>query len=339
MKKIFPFLVVFIITTNVFAQKPSWIIDKPRNEKFPREKFLTGFALNLGDNTGQFSEELKTSAKAELIENIQVSLQSEKVYHKSERDGNFSEDFISSTLTFANADLKGLHIEYYYDDETQTGYAFSYVNKTELKDYYKTKISFLIQQIENLINDAKQLELTNNKGRAKKVYEESKSHLEDLGFSQSLLIAIGDDHENVQIEKSLALESEIIYATTRMQSAIIVYIKSEEENLGQQVNLLNPKLKALLSQHGCSYTDDIDKADWILTIKAETRQGNEIEGIFFSYMDVIISLIDQFTKKEIYSNNFTDIKGAGLNYKVAGRKAYDKGLKHITDEIILSIER
>jgi hypothetical protein len=122
-----------------------------------------------------------------------------------------------------------------------------------------------------------------------------------------------------------------------MQSAIIVYVKSKETNFAQPVKLFEPKLKAALSQRGCSYTDNPGKADWLLTIDAATRKGSEVEGIYFSYLDATISLIEQRTGKEIYNNNFTDLKGGGLNYETAGRKAYDASLQHITDEIMRNL--
>jgi hypothetical protein len=183
------------------------------------------------------------------------------------------------------------------------------------------------------------LEKDGNKGRAKKMYTETEPSLKELNFAQSLLMATGSNDEGLQVEKTLALKTEITKAIARMQTAIAVYIKSDEKNFGQPVKLLEPKLKAALSQHGCSFTPEPGKADWQLTVEASTRKGAEIDGIYFSYLDVAVSLVEYRTGKEIYSNNFTDIKGGGLDYKTAGRKAYDAGLQSITNEIMKSLEK
>jgi len=339
MKKILLLLPLLLFSMLTFGQKLQWITDKERLEYYPREQYLTGYAINIGRNTKEFSEALKASAKAELAENIQVSVQSAKVNYRSEVDGNFSESFVATTLTFADADLNGLKIEYYYDNNTQTGYAFAYVNKPELRGYYKARITFIIQQIESTLNNAAQLEKDGNKGRAKKMYEEAGLQFNDLQIAQSLLIAVGCDEESMQIEKSLSLKSATTQALAQMQTAIIVYIESREDIFGRQVNILAPKLKALLSQHGCSYTNEQARADWMLSIMATTRRGQEVEGIYFSFLDATVSLIDQHTGKEIYGNNFTDLKGGGLDYESAGRKAYDASLQHISKEIVASIEK
>ncbi|GHT41457.1 hypothetical protein AGMMS49965_11270 [Bacteroidia bacterium] len=321
------------------AQTPQWVNDTYRSTNYSGAQYLTGFAVNEGSNTESFTKNLKAAAKAELIEGIQVSVQSAKTNQKSENNGNFSEDFTATTRTFADADITGLKMEYYYDNAKKMGYAFAYANKSEVKGFYTANISFGIQKIESAISSAQQLEESNNKGKAKKTYEEALPLFKEVQFAQQLLIAIGSDEASVQTEKSLRLKEEIIKSITRMQSAIVVYIKSDEKNFTQKVSLLEPKLKAFLSQRGCSYTTTPESADWLLTIEASTRQGREVDEIFFSYLDVIISLVERKTGKEIYGNNFTDLKGGGLDYLTAGRKAYDASLQKIVDEIAKVLEK
>jgi len=307
---------------------------------YPKEQYLTGYAENAGVETPNFINALKASAKSELIEGIRVSVTSVKELHKSEQSGIYSEDYAALTSSFANAEINGLKIEYYYDNITQTGYAFAYANKSEVKGYYAANISFLIQKIEASIQMAQQFEAEGNKGKARKTYEETKSFFDELNFAQSLLIAIeGKEPEDAQIAQSLSLQSTITQAISRLQTAITVYVQSEETNFEQPVQILAPKLKAELSKHGCSFTDFKEQADWLLFIHASTRRGSSVDGMCFSYLDVQISLTENRTGKEIYSNNFTDLKGGALDYERAGRKAYDDGLDKITNEIVKNIEK
>jgi hypothetical protein len=339
MKKHFLLSLLFTAAITLFAQQPAWVNDSERSENYPRDKYLTGFAINAGNNTAALANELKASAKAELIENIQVSIQNEKINRKSEGNGYFSENYVSTTRSFADAEINGLKIDYYYDSKEQMGYAFAYADRNEIRRCYTEKIALAVRQIENAIADAQQLEADGSKGRAKKMYEGLAPSFEDLRFAQSLLLAIGSDYASTQIETTLSLQSAVTKAIVQMQSAIIVYVKSSEKNFDRRVQILEPKLKALLSQHGCSFTTDITKADWKLDITASTRKGREVDGIFFSYLDVTVSLTEERTGKEIYGNNFTDLKGGGLDYETAGRKAYDAGLKNIADAIAASIEK
>lgn len=333
------FMIFFFIlaATNSYAQKPEWINNY---NDYLKGQYLAGFATNQGNETPAFVTDLKASAKSELIESIKVSIASAKELHKSESAGIYSEDFTSTTATFANAEINGLKTEYYYDKDTKTGYALAYADKSEVKGYYRANISLLIQKIETAIANAQQFETERNKGKAKKTYEEILPVFDELNFSQSLLIAIGsNDDDAFQYQKSFDLKSTIIQAISRLQSAIIVYVQSKETNFGQQVNILAPKLKAELSSHGCSFTPSPQKADWTLTIKASTRKGNIVEGIYFSFLDAEISLVENRTGKEIYSNNFTNLKGGALDFDSAGRKAYDAGLTQITNEIVKSLEK
>lgn len=326
-----------LAAANTSAQKPEWITDY---NNYLKGQYLTGFATNEGNETSDFIKDLKASAKSELIESIKVSIASAKELHKSESAGVFSEDFTSVTSTFANAEISGLKTEYYYDKAAKTGYALAYADKNEVKAYYKANISLLIQKIETSIANAQQFETNGNKGKAKKTFEEILPIFDELNFSQSLLIAIGsDDADSFQYQKMLVLKSNVMQAISRLQTAIIVFVKSKETNFGQSVNILAPKLKAELSAHGCSFTPTLQNADWTLTINASTREGNSVDGLCFSFLDAEISLVENRTGKEIYSNNFTNLKGGALDYNTAGRKAYETGLKQITDEIVKSLEK
>jgi hypothetical protein len=332
------FLLLFIPVV-AFSQKPAWVTGMGSDDNFPRTHYLTGFAMNEGKETPLFIKTLKAGAKSELIEGIIVSVQSAKQLHKSERHGEVSEDYTATTSSFADADVNGLKIEYYYDNETRTGYAFAYANKSEVKGYYKANISFLIQKVETAMSNATQAE-QENKGKARKMYEEIRPFFKDLDFAQSLLIAIeGKEDESQQIEKSLTLKAGITNAISRLQSAVIVYMQSQEKNFDRTVHLLEPKLKAELSKQGCSFTSTREAADWLLTIEASTRQGTEMDGVYIAFLDATITLVERKTNKEIYANNFTDLKGGGVDYERAGRKAYDSGLQQITKEIIQSIEK
>jgi hypothetical protein len=337
MKKIFSLLL--LVPVVAFSQKPSWVTGMGSDDNFPRTHYLTGFAVNEGKETPTFIKVLKASAKSELIEGIIVSVQSAKQLHTSERHGEVSEEYTATTSSFADADINGLKIEYYYDGKTQTGYAFAYANKSEVRGYYKANISFLIQKMEAAMSSAAQTE-QENKGKARKMYEEIKPLFKELDFAQSLLIAIeGKEDESQQIAKSVALKADVTNAISRLQSAVIVYIQSQEKNFDKTVHLLEPKLKAELSKRGCSFTSTREKADWLLTIDAATREGSEMDGIYIAFLDATITLVECKTNKEIYTNNFTDLKGGGIDYDRAGRKAYDSGLQQITKEIIRSIEK
>ncbi|MDR3188251.1 MAG: hypothetical protein LBT94_03580 [Prevotellaceae bacterium] len=326
---------------------PRWVSSQWRESFFPPSTYFTGFVSEFaipGEPEDKAKVRLENDAKRKLLESIRVSVQSDQtmVDQSVEANGALEQSYASYSSvvsTSASAEIVGLTAEAYYDRRDDMFYAFAYASKNDLKEYYKSGVSVAVQKIESAMRSARQQENSGNKGRAKKLYEAAQPLFAELEFAQALLAAVGSDEGSIQTAKALALKSELTAAMARMQSAIAVYISSTEHNFDQRVRLLETKLKAELSKRGYSFVANRQSADWLLTIDASTREGSETNGVYVSYLDAEISIIEQRTRKEIYGNTFTDLKGAGLDYKTAGRKAYDSGLKAITDEIVKSIER
>lgn len=326
---------------------PRWVNDRWRESGFPQSDYFTGFVSEFaipGEPEDKAKARLESEAKRKLLESIRVKVQSDQTIadQSVEVNGAAAQSYASYSSvvsTSADAEIVGLRVEVYYDRNDDVFYAFACADKRELKEYYKSGVSVAVQKIEAAMRSAGQQERSGNKGRAKKLYESAQPFFGELEFAQALLIAVGSDESSVQTAKSLALKSELTAALARMQSAIAVYILSAEWNFDQRVRLLEPKLKAELAKRGYSFTPTRQGADWLLTVEASTRKGSELNGIYVSFLDAEISIVEQRTGKEIYGNVFTDFKGGGLDYKAAGRKAYDSGLQAITDEIVKSIER
>jgi hypothetical protein len=326
---------------------PRWVSDQWRASFFPLSAYFTGFVSEfavIGEPEDKAKVRLENEAKRKLLENIRVNIQSYQTIadQSTEVSGALEQSYASYSSvvsTSSGAEIVGLRVEAYYDRRDDLFYAFAYVNKSELKEYYKSSVGIAVQKIEAAMSSARQQEVGGNKGRAKKLYESVQPLFGELELAQALLAAVGSDEGNIQTAKSLSLKSELTAALARMQSAIAVYILSAEWNFGQRVRLLEPKLKAELAKRGYSFAASRQSADWLLTIDAVTREGSETNGIYMSYLEAEISIVERRTGKEIYGNVFTDLKGGGLDYKAAGRKAYDSGLQAITDEIVKNIER
>lgn len=115
----------------------------------------------------------------------------------------------------------------------------------------------------------------------------------------------------------------------------VLHCVSQERNLGKDLisSYLKQGVVDALSKSGFEFTTDVSNADYILTINSDTRAGSSFEGLYFSYLDASISLVDQSKKKETFSNQYRDLKGAGSNYEGAGIKAYSLGIKRIQSDL------
>jgi hypothetical protein len=115
----------------------------------------------------------------------------------------------------------------------------------------------------------------------------------------------------------------------------VLYCSSKERNLGNELttSYLREGVKDALSKTGFEFTTDITHADYILNIESNTRQGSSFDELYFSYLDASLSLIDQGEKKEVFTSQYADIKGAGTNYEGAGIKAYTAAVKKIEKDL------
>ncbi|MDR2065515.1 MAG: LPP20 family lipoprotein [Prevotellaceae bacterium] len=342
MRKIANILLCTIFSLTLFGQeRPGWIDENLRELKFSANAYFTGFTYRdvLSDKSLQDAiQKAKIDAQADLAKKIRVNILSKSQSNISAISANGqyreNESFLNQSTTETSAEVAGIKIESYYDSNTQLVYAFAYVEKDKLKSYYQTNISFIIKKIETAIKNAQQFAADGSKIKAKEAYEAIMPAFKELNFAQSLIIAIeGKESDEAQIPLSLSLQSQITQSIASLQAATVIYVKSTEMNLDKQVEILAPKLKAELAKIGCSFKSLPDESDYILNVKAYTRQGNSLNSMCFSYLDAEVSLIEQITGKEIYHNNFTDVKGAALDYERAGRKAFENAASQIVDKL------
>ncbi|MDR1347958.1 MAG: hypothetical protein LBJ63_05955 [Prevotellaceae bacterium] len=327
-------------------EKPEWIDANARELQFPAKVYFTGFAsryVSSGKSLQNDTQIAKTDAQADLAKKIrvQISSKSQSKISAVSANGQYSEDeiFLNQSTAETSAEVAGIKIESYYDSQAQVVYAFAYADKNELNGYYKAQISFIIQKIETAISDAKQFADDGNKMKSKRSYEAIMPMFGELNFAQLLLIAVeSKESDEAQIPLSLSLQSRITQAISNLQSATVIYVESTEKNMEKPVQILAPKLQSELAKLGCSFKSLQNECDYILNINASTRQGNSLNDMCFSYLDAEVSLIERTTGKEIYRNNFTDVKGSALDYERAGRKAFENIIPHIVDKLKIIIQ-
>ena len=83
-------------------------------------------------------------------------------------------------------------------------------------------------------------------------------------------------------------------------------------------------------------------ADWQITITATANQGAEYSGMYTSFADVNMNVVDRNSGDEIYKNALSRVKGIDLNYTTAANKAFttaaDKMIATIVPQILDSLK-
>ena len=116
-------------------------------------------------------------------------------------------------------------------------------------------------------------------------------------------------------------------------------IQASEKNLGNELDVrrIEPKLKAALTKVGYSVVEDRSQAHYVVDIRANSRKGAEVFGQYTAFVDVEVSVLDQASGKQIYTNALTNIKGIHLDYQSAGMEAFENAAQKVRQSIIPEI--
>ncbi len=114
-----------------------------------------------------------------------------------------------------------------------------------------------------------------------------------------------------------------------------IYVSSRELIQGEEMDIktLEPSLKEILAEEGYNFVEDKNDADFIVNISANTTTGSKYEGIYFSYLDINLTVTSAKNNEEVYSIHLDQIKGGGNSYLKAGKKAYVIGASKIKERM------
>jgi hypothetical protein len=335
---VFCFIFCFLLKGQ---DKPVWIESDTRSVTYSKEIFITGFAegnINSGETAEKAVERIKTTAQNNLLESVRLNMQS---HTQSSMDAVSSNNRYEETETFSNqtsksvaAEITGMKVESYFDKTTNYIYAFAYVNKHELIGYYKSNLLMNVSQIEGLLQTANDLEVNGEKAKARRQCEAATPLFDKVRLAQDMLTAIDAKitAEDLQQKSVEQLYNTLAQMSARLAQAVLIYVENSEDLFGEKVNIIANKLKAEMAVSGCSFTEDIEKTDFKLTINAKTREGSAFNDIVFCYVDVAVELYDMHKQKTVYSDELSE-KGGSSSHEKAARKAMENAVVKIINKI------
>lgn len=114
----------------------------------------------------------------------------------------------------------------------------------------------------------------------------------------------------------------------------VVHILSNERNLGVALNneRLAAPLRDRLDARGFSFTDITKKADYVISVEADTRSGGTAQGFHVAYLDLQIIVRDR-NGTILFQRSESNVKGLQLNFEAAGLESYRTGIRQIEREI------
>ncbi|MEA3288303.1 MAG: hypothetical protein U9Q77_13155 [Candidatus Marinimicrobia bacterium] len=131
-------------------------------------------------------------------------------------------------------------------------------------------------------------------------------------------------------------------ATTRIiidVSNPTIYLEAVEMFNGQTLRQLQvePLVKNHFIHQGFHFVNDPSKADWQMTLTATAIQGTEFSGLFTTFADVSLNVLDRSTGDEIYKNSLSRVKGVDLSYQNAANKAFNNAAEKLNATILPQI--
>jgi len=165
----------------------------------------------------------------------------------------------------------------------------------------------------------------------------------DNGIAPGFLPPLGFNDALIEVEAGIDLASYIpidtntaYYLLIKKQFKLLpahflvhvqkqVYcIQSSELLLGSpmEIKTIEPTVKKALVDLGYQFTDDPSQADFLIMIEASSTTGTNYQGVYFTFVDANISVINQSTNKEVFKTHVDQVTGGGANYTKAGKKAF-----------------
>lgn len=114
----------------------------------------------------------------------------------------------------------------------------------------------------------------------------------------------------------------------------LVFLTSEEKNFGlNKPNAqVSNKIKNFLTGNGFEFTETKEKADFFMSVIADSEKGSVSGSIYISYVTAVIRVAIAQNNKEIYSTTLDRIKGYSLDYDRSSQEAYNKSLETLEKE-------
>ena len=340
------FMVVSLALLGQGQEKPLWLNESGREKHYPSYLYISGFAQgNLSQNKSLEDVEqlIKEQAKNKLLENFCTQISSIKKIEivASNSDGQYkeSETFSVESITKSMAKIAGMKTELYYNPKSNSVYAFAYVLRNDLINYYDAHIKDIVNDMGKIVDLKPITSSVEHKNRIQKYHNEASiydSLSEDIKEYKGYLKCIGNNEDKLyEINKILdLLENNKDYLS---KLKISVYVNCKVENYSNEFcTVISNRVTAQLEKNGCVIENEAaSKADFCLNVALVDFEAKPRDPFLFYYAALQYELIDVRTGKRINGDNQVTGKGgsSSSDYQGAMKTAIDDAALRITTKI------
>ena len=307
MKKLQLLLLLWGVALIAQAQTPDWVNASARQERYPDQMYLVGFSSDentQNENPEKFLKKQTDYARVQVVQAIQVQIESKVTNDMTIRNGDVDQTFQQSSVSLATAEIAGLEYKTYYDPAKKIGYAIAFAKRSDLISYYREKLKNQISALPQKIQQAESLMQNDDKQGALRTYYECMPIFPDIEEAQAMLIALGIKTSELHIQ-------EVSDYKTKVQAAI--------SKLQNSDNLTISQLAYFLAYGLHLQTGEVENQVYAGKL---TFQDTEMESEFSKrfYQEFIQNLVKagKYKVKEGTYNDAVSKKGFYSNYYVEG---------------------
>lgn len=348
-------LILLFFTELLFAQSspaPDWADVYRREMMYPASTYYTGLAvahLEKGESVEATSARLKNSARAELVSSIVVTVNqtTERYLENQQRNQSVqtTDIFRSGTITESGIkDVPGMNIDTWHNTKTGDVMAFAYVKTADLLRKLSKRITVNVTKVELGLETVSNMVTNGNKNEAKQQLSSINALFTDIENDQKVMLAIDAtlEDEDIALSEVNELHKQYQQWQNELKNGIAIYLVCQASTLIGNYPTLAKGVKGELNSLGCSFLNDAEGADWVITVSATAREYNaQTWGNITSYVafvDASLSIQKTATNQIVYED-VVSIKGSHtLNYDEAVRAAYKDLIPQLGEIIKIQIQ-
>jgi hypothetical protein len=341
-------LLILLLALPVLAQNsaPQWVDESWRTAHYPNTEWYTGFARDniKSQPNSETYQAIEKEAQKRLIESINIrisGISTSETKMASKQDGKninetINQNYAQTIQASASAEIAKAQTYSYHDAKNNAIYAFAVVRKSDLADYYATRIEFYLNEAQRSIDFSKQLiDLDKRKETLEKL-NDSKNLIDSTAYYRSLLIIVdaqnGAKRSQGEHINELLNEIAVMQIKTKAKTktdAMPVFATGTESIQNRASDIILPGLRAILSENEFSVTENQKEAGYILKIDAKVCNARTNGSIYYANACVKVFLINAKTNINEVTLSLTGPKEGGLSIENAGEKAFRSAVPEV----------
>lgn len=274
-------------------------------------------------------------ARANLSKQIEVRVEEVSSIDKNVVNGMSDIRYTSRSHFTTNLDIRLSETRSFTDNQSGIVYVIAYINKKEVCIYYRNELQKLLSKVDQALVVANNYTNTGFKAKAKEELQGALSFFVQADELFFWFNVFGMDKNQINQYLNELHQRELTVKTelSELEHGTVYCVVCTADNFGTVYNDLENELKGQLSQTGCSFTDILEKADFVIHVEASAREYNVINSnkntFYFAFVDAAISVDKNATGQRILEDVIS-VKGSHtLGYKEAAHNAYQVVSKNI----------